>query len=161
MFKSSPEISQEIETLSELLRAVPIGGMLTYQMAAAAVGRSVQGSGSFSMMRARKAVEKSSGARFGTINGKGIKRLPIEEIPGIGGAARRRIRNTVKKAYQRLGGFSNNDIPPEIERQLRIERSHLGAISMMTKDVARKKIDEAVTTASAEIPAAKILKMFQ
>ena len=160
MFISKPEYQAEISALIEILKAAPLGATITYQAMNAVIGRSVQREASFSLIKARKIVEKETGARFGTIYKIGIKRLSAQEIPSIGIDGRRRISSISKRAYARLSNLSNNDITPEIERRIQAEKSHLGAIALVTKEVQHKKIDEYVKTAGAEIPSAKVLGLF-
>ena len=160
MFKTSIESIAETEKLVAMLSGLSIGKMLTYKQASAAIGRNVQGAARPNLDRARRIVERETGARFTPMHNQGIVRLPTEEIPSIGSHARGRISKLAKRAYRRLSGMSANDVSPAVQTQILTERSHLGAIAMFSGRKTHKKIDAAITVVGSEIPAAQILAMF-
>ena len=160
MFSSNPEYAAEVSALADLLKSASISATVSYRQMSVAIGRDVQKEARISLLKARKLVEKETGARFETVIKVGVKRLAAHDLPGIGTHSRRRIGALSRRAYARLMNISNNDITPEIERRLHAERAHLGAIALVSKETSHVKIEDAVRTVGAEIPAAKVLGMF-
>jgi len=159
MFKTSVESQAEVKKLVAMLYDLSIGQTLTYAKASKTIGRNVQGGARSNLEKARRIVERESGARFATLQNQGIRRLATEEIPSIGAHARSKIHRLAKRGYRRLSGLSANDIAPAVQTQIRAERSQLGAIAEISNRRTHKKIDEAVTTVKSELPVAQILAM--
>lgn len=157
MKPSTPEMQIEIERLAKALRAVPVGSVLTYTDASKAIGRDVTNGARFVLQKARDAVEKSDGIRFGTVYREGIKRLAADDVPGIGREVRKRIGRAAKRGFNRMSGLSYNDIKPDIRAQIDAERSVLGAIHSLTAQVAVTKVSEGTQT--GPMPAKEVARL--
>lgn len=140
MFNTSPQNALEIEKIKALLLALPAGETLTYQRISEAIGRNCRQGKGYTMISAREAAEKETGARFGTIAGHGIKRLQAHEISGIGASTRKRINRAAGKAFRRLSTTAYNDITDEDRNRINAEKSLLGAIAALTPSGVAKKV---------------------
>jgi len=76
--------------------------------------------------------------RLETVRSVGIRKLAAAEVPGIGAAARRRIGRSAALHARRLSGLKYNDITPEAQTRIDLERSLLGAIQGMATSVTTK-----------------------
>lgn len=160
-FKSSPETEAEIATLIEMLRVLSVGDVIGYGTMSEAIGRDTQGIARLSLIRARKTVEKEDGIRLATVFNTGVKRLAAEDIPGIGSHARRRIGRTAKTAYKRLSDIRGSNVSPEVQRNINVQRSLLGAITLFTGSKAEKRVEKEVDHAGSEIPIGRTLEVFK
>lgn len=158
-FKSNPEYAAERSLLAEMLRALPIGGVLTFGAASEAIGRDVRGAARFSLMRAREMVEREDGTiRLDSVMKVGVKRLAEGEMHSIGISHRQRFKRATHRVYRRLGGAKVND--PAAAHQIRVQLALLGAVALALRERNVKAVDEAVTKAGAEVPAAVVLGLF-
>ena len=157
-FTTQPENEIAISLLVEALRALPVGGVLTYATASGAIDEDVQGRARRLMARARAIVEREDGSRFGTVPGIGIKRLETADVLGIGAGYRRHIRRTSKRAFDRLSGLRLNDLTEDQRKRLDAERAAFGAISLMTTERSVATIEK--NTGETALPVASTLALF-
>ena len=152
MFATSPQSEIEVATASRLLEALPIGATLTYADIKASVGRDVHKESGYILIRAVKRAETATGGRYATVRGIGIRRLPTEEIPGIGAVTRRRIRRAAGKAFDRLSNVKANDLTQATQARIDVERSLLGAVSVVVSDTALAKVSKGERTGPHTLP---------
>ncbi|MGE0714806.1 MAG: hypothetical protein AB7P02_05135 [Alphaproteobacteria bacterium] len=157
-FQSSPENQAAITALADGLRALPVGGVLTYSAAHDAVGQDVKTKRRYLLDRAREIVEREDGTRFGTVSNVGVKRLETADVLGIGAGYRRHIRRTATKAHKRLSGLRVNDLTEAQQKRLDAERAGFGAISLLATERAVKTVEAASN--GATLPVGKTLALF-
>ena len=144
MFRTSPQTQIEIERLTEALRSVSTGQMVSYKELTSAIGRDVQKQARLSLIQARKRLEDEDGSyRFETVFGLGVKRLTGAEVAGIGGATRKKIRRSATRGFERLSDLKMNDISDVDRRKIDLERALLGAIESTASDKTARKTDAA------------------
>ncbi len=156
-FTSRPELSAEISALTGLLMALSVDSVLTYQQASAAIGRNVQTSARFALMRAREEAEKEGGHLFATVSGKGIKKLPAGSAYTIGQESMRRIRRTAKRGVDRLSRVRGNMSEQE-QGRITAYASMLGAVSLVAGSQAERAVEK-LTEGQSVIPAGRILQI--
>lgn len=155
MFSTNPELEIEVDTLSTVLKALPMGGVASYASLSEAVGYPVQKK-IFALMKARKKVEDETGLRFATVRGEGVKLLPADAIAGIGASVRKGIARKAKRQAARLTGLRYNNIEKGEQARIDAERSLLGAISA----TARTNVSEVEKqTQTGPVVAARIFDM--
>lgn len=147
-------ISPETRILADALKAVPLGGNITFASLTATIGRDVQRVARSHLDSAMRIVLRDDGVAFRSIRGIGYQRLLPEEAPEIGRAARRKLRRASKRAVQSMLAVAaaSNGLPPEAQRRLSAEVSIHGLLAELAEDrsVANQaKADEAVAPAKA------------
>lgn len=135
---TNPELELEIEIMRKLLAELSIGSTLSYAAIDEHLGRPYN---RFALMAARRRYEEASGMRLATVFNVGVKKLSAEEVAGIGPASRVRIGRTAARQAKRLVGLTYNDMPPEVQTKINIDRSLLGAISALSKGEAAQKLE--------------------
>jgi hypothetical protein len=152
MLQTSPQIEIETDILANVLAEVASGETVTYARLSLAIGRDVSKSNArLALMKARKRVEKNTGALFATVRGEGVQRLTAENVPGIGAQTRRSIKRRAKSAYERLTAQKYNNVTDETRRRIDAERSLLGAIASMASDGAAHKVSVGTQTGPMSI----------
>lgn len=157
MFSTSPELQIEVDALSGVLTALPIGGVASYAELSERVGYDVQ-KRPFALFKARAAAEEATGLRFATVRATGVKKLEASEVVGIGSVARARIARTAKRQCARLAGVRYNDIDAATQARIDAERSVLGALSALAKGGAEKVAEG---TQTGPVVAARVFEMMK
>jgi len=140
-FPTDPERQLKIEALVAALQELPVNGVLEYRKAAR-VAEEPDGHKLRDLLRAAvKRAEGEMSARFGTVRKVGVRRLTVEELPGIGSATRSRIGRAARRGFVRLSDIRSNDVPQTLRSRLDAERSVLGAIASLTRETNVKKIE--------------------
>jgi len=126
-FTTNPQTQVDIEMLANALAALGPDDLLTYDGMTNLVGYDVRAR-PWAMLTARDRVEKETGLRFGTVRGEGYCKLTAADLPGIGMAARAKVRGLAKRAAARLTRLRYNDVDTRLQARLDAERSLLFAI---------------------------------
>jgi hypothetical protein len=139
--KAMSEFEGDIIALADLLRAVPIGGVVTYAQFDKSIGRSIRAQ-RYLLQAARTRVEKETGAIFQAVFNVGFKRLPIESYASIGQHSRKGIRRKARVASKRMqnGLDKANEVPADVLRAVSREQSVLGLIQFAARDTTLKKM---------------------
>jgi len=158
-FVSAPETYIEVKVLVEKLKEIPLGGTVSYADLSNAIGRDVQKSGRLPLVKAREIVEKESGTRFGTVHRVGVKRLEYKDMPGVASKGQSTVLRHTRRTIRKISNLSYNDMDEKTTNELRIAKSHLGAIALVCKPSTRKVVEEQVKTMGTEIPPNLILRL--
>lgn len=143
MYPSRPELAIEVEKLANVLRQLSIGEVASYAAIDAAIGAAHH---YVALGKARKLVEAETGLRFETVHRVGIKKIDASSASGIGTHARKRISKIAKVQCARLAGLKYNDISPEQQKKIDMERSLLGAISVAASAKTAKLVETKIQT---------------
>ena len=145
-FPTDPARQLKIEALLKVLKELPVDGVLHYRKAALAAGEA-DGLKLRDLLRAAvRRAEAEMSARFGTVRKVGVRRLTIEELPGIGSATRSRIGRAARRGFMRLSDIRSNDVSAPLRARLDAERSVLGAIASISRETTVKKVEQGETT---------------
>ena len=158
---TSPENAQDIEILSAALSDLPVGATIEYGTLTEAIGRDIQAH-RWLLQAAVKAIETETGSLYETVRNVGVKRLPPEDLPGVGLNTIRKVRRASKKGYHRLAAVRTNSLSPEDAAKIIAHRSQLGAISMVADGRKTATLTKEVTdTNGATIAAGRVLDLFK
>lgn len=136
---SSFMLHLETEALLRCLKAVPLGGDITYHALSAACGRDVTGPARGRLQSARRIAQRD-GVAFTVVRGSGLRRIRLDEAPGIGVVARARIRSQAGRASAAIRAVVavSNGAPPEVSRRISSELSALGLLAEVAGEPAQK-----------------------
>lgn len=157
---TNPEHAQIIDRLTDMLSAVQIGGVLTYEAASATVGRNVANKHRYLLEAARERAEKNLGCLFECVRTVGIKRLPPSEAPEVGLSSIRRVRKAAKRGARRLTRLNANSLNEHEQKRVISYRAMLGAIALIA-DGNKARTVAAVANPVEPIPPQSILEMFR
>jgi hypothetical protein len=157
---TSPENAADIETLTGLFSACPIGQTVTYSAMDDALGRSARDR-QWLINKARQQAEERTGNLFEVVRGEGMKRLPSHDVAGVGLANLRKIRRAAKRAIERLGTVRTNDLGEDEQRKLIAHKSQLGAISLVADGRKSQALVGEVAGTGQVVPAGRVLEMFR
>lgn len=160
MFKSSPENAADIESISELLRATPIGETLSYLDISKAIGRNIR-SHHYILRAAQKRVEEEMGSLYSVVRSIGIKRLGSNEVSSVGLEAIRKVRRTARRGFQRLDTVRTNDLLPSEATKIIAHKSQLGAIAFVADGRKTATLAAEAEKTGNSIPAGRVLEMFK
>lgn len=136
------KMAHETRLIADHLVAVPHGGQVTYRDLTQLIGIDIRGRRHV-LIAARKLALDEASVVFDTVRGKGLKRLAAEEIPGIGTAARKRIRRSARRARttisKAMSGF--NDVSPAVRRQQLAETAVLSLTEAIARDPIARKLE--------------------
>jgi hypothetical protein len=153
-YTSRPELQIEIERLASALRDMSVGDTVSYARLKQVVGCDYK---PWSLIKARHIVEDETGFRLSTVHGVGVKKLSGADVVGIGKEARSRIGKIARRQSRRLTGLNYNDVSPEQQRTIDMERSLLGAISAVASGSSATVVSHAESTGPQAAKA--VLKM--
>lgn len=136
-------LSTETEVLLNALRAVPIGGEISYVELTKTCGRNVTSDARSRLATARRIALRDTGICFTVVRGVGLRRITLDEAPGIGAVARSRIRSTAKRATRGMRAVLavSNGATPETGRRISAEINALGLIAEISGDPAQKAFE--------------------
>jgi hypothetical protein len=157
MLSTNPQTQIEKETVTRLLKALPMGDVLTYAKISEELGYDVTKK-RYVLMSAQTAVEKDTGFRFATVFGVGVKFLPSDAIAGIGIDARKSLGKKARRHAKRLAGLKYNGIDRTQQQRIDVERSLLGAIASIASE-GEKKLATGCQT--GPLVASKVFDMMQ
>jgi hypothetical protein len=134
-------LSPETAKLHDALKLVPFGETITYATLSALIGRNVTKEGNSKLSSARRIALRDDGAAFEVIRQVGLRRIPADEAPQIGTAARRKIRRASHRAVKGMVAVaqSSNGLSPDAQRKLSAEVSTLGLLAAIATDKATEK----------------------
>lgn len=151
--RSEPKYVLEINMIADMLKALPIGGVITYSDISARVGFDIQSRG-YVLMRARRLAEETGGHLFTTIPRNGVQKIDAKLVPEIGAAARKRVRSTAKRAFSRLGAVKYNDLTNDQRLRISAERAVLSTIHAAADGNVLKKVEKSSNQVLADVLAA-------
>lgn len=142
------ELSPETEILIELLKALPVGGIIELGTMSAAISRDIT-TCRYLFYAAAKYMEREQNAVFGSVRRVGYKRLQSNEISGLGRTARSRIRGTARRGVRAMaaGVAGANDIEPEEKLRVLAEQSSLAMIEHLARERNLPKMQPTETRA--------------
>lgn len=159
MLKSNPENQADIRALADFLAALPVGEIATYDQLSQAIGRNVRNGAGYILTAARDAVEKESGAIFGTVHRVGVKRLTGQEAIGIGAQTGRKIRRAARRGIGRLGRIRDNSLTDADRKRINAYTAQLGAVALLAQTSTARKVEKQSTTATV-LPVGRVLQVF-
>ena len=145
-FPTDPARQLKIEALVDALKLLPVNGVLKYLDAAQAAGEDDDGKLRNLLRVAVKRAEGEISARFGTVRKVGVRRLTVDELPGIGSDTRSRIGRAARRGFMRLSDIRANDVSGPLRARLDAERSVLGAIASISRETTVKKVEQGEKT---------------
>lgn len=136
-------LSTETEILLRALKAVPLGSTITYRDLSAAIGRSVTAEARNKLASARAIALRDNGIGFTSERGVGLRRITVEEAPGMGAVARGRIRSTARRASAAIRSVvaASNGASPEAARRISSEIAVLGLIAEAASEPMQKAFE--------------------
>jgi hypothetical protein len=143
-FRKNPTRQREIAALSQVLSELSMDAIADYVLLADVAKCPIDAS-SYSLIQARRHVERRTGMRFETVRGLGIRKMTSTEVPRIGEQARRSIGRKARRQGRRLTHLSYN-LGGSTTRQVDAERSLLGAISTLAS-TPRERVEAPPQTA--------------
>lgn len=149
------EVSADSKTLSSVLREAEVGATVTYAALSAAIGRNVQDVARGAMRRARSIVMREDRMVFAASVGVGLTRLADEQIVSLSDKARAHIRRTTRKTAKALTCVQYDAMSREQQTKHNTALSMLGVIGELATEKASKRLNDSVSAAGTEIPAAK------
>lgn len=161
MAKSIPEMSLDTRTLVAMLRAVPVGDVLTYAAMSEATGRDIANRHRYLLQSAINVCLRA-GAVFAAVSGVGMKRLKDEDIVSVGVATITHVRRAAKRGVIKLGAVQNfAAMPAERQIEHNAAMSILGVIAHVGATAQVKAASAAVREiGNNAVPPAKMLAHF-
>ena len=158
--KTMFELSIDTRALYDLLLQIEPEQIVHYTTMRDILGRQVDGADS-NLQSALRRVQHLDGIVFGNVRGVGYKRLNDIEIVQTSEHEITAIRRRTKKAAQRITLVGDFDSLPNSEKiQHNTFLSLFGALNAMTKPKQVRKLENAVATASKELPFGRTLEVF-
>jgi hypothetical protein len=150
----------ETDLLIQTLRAVPLGGEISYRTLSEAIGRDVRTVARGRLTSARNIAQRDHGVCFFAQRGQGLRRITIEEMPQVGEHARRRIRSTTRGALKTITAVVStaNGASPETMRRISAERAVLGLLQEAAADPVQKAYEGGETPMPPAHAAAAFLR---
>jgi len=155
------EISIESQLLHERLSVMNEGDEITYDDLSKIAGRNVQTTGYSALLTARRRCENINHIVFGTIPGKGLRRLTNDEIPQTAQSHIEHIRRTAKKAAKKLACVNYQSLTDKSKLMHNINLSLLGVLSEVSKPSGSKIIESSIKQDQQAIPVGKVLDLFK
>lgn len=151
--------SADARFLIQKLKASEVGETITYADLAEAIGKS-QDALHGPLHTARRALLRDENMVFGTVRGKGVKRLSDLDIVAASASTTRHLKRTARRGVQTLSAVSDFSAMPR-EEQMRhsAAMSIFGAIAEMTTEKAIAKIEAKVEKHA--LPFAQTLEAFK
>lgn len=162
--KAIAEISVEAKLLHQALKAVAIGGTITWTELAHIIGRPVtaQQKGYGALQTARKRALVDDGLVFEAVHKIGLKRLNDSEIVATGTHSIDRIRRIARRGTQKLLSVKEFDKLPNADKiRHNAVVSLLGAVQQIATENKVKSLEKHVTNSQAALPTAKALEIFK
>ena len=153
MFPTSPSNSADVTAIKAVLESLPHGGVASYGDLSAALGRDIRPA-RWLLLRARRELEKDTGALFAAVRGVGLKRLSPSDAPQVGADATARIRRHASRAHSRLS-LASNDMPDDARMRVAAYRSLFGTIAAISRE---KAVDAIATQGDVTPPTAVLLE---
>ena len=160
MFKSNPENTADIETLTAKLAEVSSGATISYADLSGAIGRNVQ-SHFWLLRKAIDTAERETGTLFEVVRNVGVKRLPSDEAPDVGLHCMRKIKRTAKRGVARLSAVRANDLSDTDRARMIAHKSQLGAISMVADGRKSPALIKEIGETGQTIPAGRVLEVLR
>lgn len=147
-------LTTDVRTLADALNATSIGNTLSYTAMSEVVGSNIQRR-RYLVPAALKLVARESGAIFANVRKIGYKRLPPAEVHQVGINARRRVRNTSKRASETIVTVvaKANDMTNDEMKQALREVTVLDLLRFLATD----KIVRALPESNKPEPVAKTM----
>lgn len=155
------ESSIESQLLYDRLSIANKGDEIAYTELTQICGRNVQTTGYAALQTARNRCEKLNHAVFGTITGKGIRRLTNDEIPETAQSHIQHIRRTARRAAKKLACVDYQLLPDSAKLTHNINLSLLGVLSEVSKPGGSKIIETKIRQDQQALPVGKVMELFR
>lgn len=153
------QMSADARLLVTHLRDATVGQEFTYDELSKVVSRKI-GGGTGALQTALKRLLRDSDIVFGTMRGKGIKRLDDKSIVDAGTAVTNRIRRIAKRGFERLSKADFSTLPREYQSRFSAQASVMATIAHMSGNPQIAKLEQGIPSGKRELPVAETLKMF-
>jgi len=151
------QISAQTTALIERLRECSIGETITYASLSDSIGEDVQRKRHYLTSALKSLLD--DGVIFGTVTGKGIKRLEAAELPAIGDKSILHIRRTARRTRKRLAIASRmNDVPNDVRIAINAKSAVLGVIEHVSTRKAVEVAIEKVKEGDVTVPPMKVIE---
>jgi hypothetical protein len=162
---SIPERSVDVLTLERLLESVNPGEMIEYSVLSAAVGgRDIQYRERHVLDAARCRLIRREPPNirmvFGAVMGKGLKRLDSVGCLSLGDQTIRSIRRSSNRGALKVACAAYDELATEDKIRFNAHLAHLGAINLMSKPAAVRRIQQAVATSNTSLVTTEVLALF-
>lgn len=164
MPKAIPEISVDAKLLHQALRAVAIGGVISWAQLRDVIGREVRAGqkGYGALQTARHRALRDDNMVFAAVHGEGLKRLTDEEIVETGADTVKRVRRIARKGAEKLLAVADFDALPNAAKiRHNAYTSMCGALTAIATERKVEVLEKNVTNAKAALPVAKALELFK
>lgn len=152
--KPSFVASSDAKTLADLMRAVRVGDLLSYEDMNDAIGRDVTEDRNV-IYTARHIVQREDRIVFDSVHKCGLKRLADTEIVSLGDRARSRVRKIARRTAQTIVCVNYDTMPREAQVKHNTALSMLGVMQELATDKSFAKLKKHVSTAGTELPVGK------
>jgi len=160
--RAIPELSVDTQVLERLLMTIDVGGVISYHMMTAAIGRDVQADGRHIMDSARERVRRLNQAVFEPVTDVGLKRLDDIGIIGLGPMTRHRIERMARKGRAKLACVQDFDaLPNAMKIEHNTSMAQLGAVQHFSSERTAKKLSTNLTTPQKDMPLRQCLKAME
>lgn len=150
------QLSTDAKTLANMLKAVEVGGVITYKAMSKAIGRDVTAAARPVLATARNIVQREHRMVFDCVRTEGLKRLNDSEIVDLSDQAMDRIRRTAKRTGGKLMCVDYDSMPKEKQTKHNASLSMFGAISELSKHASTKRLEREIEKHGGDqLPVAK------
>ena len=156
-----PEMSAETRLLSELIGAMQVGDVLTYEKLSEHIGRDVRLHALSSLGSARKIAQRDFGVVVGVIRKVGIERMGDAGILGIVDQSVLRARRAFGRTAKTLRVADYARLTEAQQAEYNAKASTVAVIYRITSAKGQKSLATALQETRAELPVAKTLEFFK
>jgi hypothetical protein len=159
--KSFPELNVDTRILYERLIKISIGGFVAYQELTDLIGRNVQEEARGLLTSARRKALNENQMLFGTITGKGLKRLDDAGKISTGESALAHIRRAARIAAKKVMSVDDfNKLPNAEKIRHNTVVSMLGVFDGMTTHKSIEMLKNKIEQAQDKLSMVKTLELF-
>lgn len=160
---SIPEMSSNTRVLFGRVGRMAVGELLTYKELAALIGVDPRSTKFRGWLRsACNAARREHGVVVASVLREGIKRLGPDELPSLGDAAQKRIRNCASAAVRKImSGIKATPANGEALVAVNVRLSMLGALTAFSATRTSQRVESAVRkNGNAELAVQRTLEAF-
>jgi hypothetical protein len=156
--RTIPETSLDTLTLENMLRALPIGGEISYLELSVAIGRDVQGVARGNLQTARRRLLHRDRVLFGVVINEGLKRLDDAGKVSAGRGHVRRAVNQAKQARRATAAVEHFDaLPNHLKVEHNIVMAQAGTMQYIAGARGTKKLEQVIKLEPQPLALAAIL----
>lgn len=143
--RAIPELSIDTQTIENMLAAVQIGDIITYEAMSEAIGRDTQHEARGNVATARYRLHQSQQMVFGAVTNVGLKRLDDAGKIAVAQNHTRRGRSQYRRAIRTVAAVDNFDaLPNDQKLQHSLVAAQAGVILQMTTPSRTRKLKAAI-----------------